>query len=1082
MFRWFRRRRTRPPSAQRKRRLLAEPLEPRRLLNGDWSGTLIHDSTGDIFAIDLNEPISVEYLGTTTAVMFDMAFSPTGQLYGVGGPLSGPSELYEIQIDFSGPTPSVETHFVGTITMGGLGIYVNSLEFSPDGTLFAAGYDAFGQNALFEISLDTAGAVREIHLDFYQSSGDMEFDEFGNLYLTTLTGDLLRLDVRNDTYQWVGSTFFTDFFGLTYGAAPVLYGFRQNREVYRIDPNTGAISPTPAAVLVHPQLDWVWGAATVFPAPTNLGQVDFAELTDQQTILGQRWYRLETVREALFSVDLPGAHNVDIQLYRRLGDGTLEQLEAEEVRLDYAASANTEYYVQIENAPEQLDVLLANLFQLAGNGAVVYGTEGNDVFELTAGPPYVATINGVSYQYNFSPDSPVNISFDGGVGRDEAHITGTPLADTAELSLLTHSGTVESSAYQLSVSGTPIMSFDGGGGLDTVSLTGSSGDDTVTIRPQEAHLAAGVASLDATAARTLHIDTAGGDDSTTFTGTAIDETVILQPLEGQFQSGSFTATVTGSEHLLADAGAGNDTITLLGGPGADLLESWPDHLTYTGPSLDLAGIGFETVTATGNAAEGDAARLYGKGGALETFTAERGLATLSGGGLWRQVTGFRNVDAYGNSYEADVATLVGDPSVPENFYATSYYGMLSAPGYYNRAAGFRQVTAKGSPDDSAKFYDSADNDTLQGSPTTARMIYGNQADYFRQADDFGSVFAYATTAGSGFDVAELSDLPGQRDVFIARTTGTTFFGPGYRYWLSDFEQIGATASDPLDGDVAYICDTDGNDTFTFISDPSSPSEHTQLSGVASNGQPFTFRADGFARTVAYAFSGGLDTAYFYDSSTSLDRFWGTDSYSVMVAAGRYGRAVQFEQVYAYADPGDGFGDDARLFDSAGNDTYEGRSTSGKISYNGSVNHFVKVTGFRYVTAYATAGGNDQAMLYGMVGTFDKLWASLDTRYALRYNNLYYHRADQFETVVAFGDPGEADAAYVFDSTGDDLLTANGLTNPWKATVASVDQVIETWDFRYVRADSSAGGTDSRDVQHRDLLDFVLYDTGAWTDL
>lgn len=1077
---WFGGGKRRPRVVQFKRRLVMEPLESRQVLNAAWSGTLIHDSTGDLFTVDVFGTMAVQYVGTTSVVMYDMAFSPSGQLYGVGGSSSGPSRLYQIDVDFSGPSPSVETRLVGTVTMGGLGIYVNSLEFSPDGELFAAGYDAFGNNALFKIDEDTAGAQREFHLDAYESAGDMEFDEFGNLYLTTMGGDLLNLDVRNDSYQRVGSLWFGDFYGVTYGAAPLFYGFRQNREVYRINPNTAEI--TPIALLSHPQLDWVYGSATVFAAPTNLGRVDFADLADQTTVLGERWYRVETVRDALFSVDLPGVSNVDIELYRRNTDGSLRRLEAEEVRLDYSAAANAEYFVRIKDAPAQLNVRMANLFQLAGNGAIVYGTDGDDVFQLVAGPPYVATINGIAYRYNFNSSSLVTISFDGGVGRDQAHLTGSTRADTASLNLSTASGTLNSSAYRIDVAGTPVMSFRGGGGIDTAALTGSNGNDTIHVQPSSAQVTAGLASLDVSQVRTLTVDAAGGDDSVTFTGSAVDETVTLRQREGQFQSGAFTATVTNAESLAADGAAGNDTLLLFGGPGDDVLEAQPSQLTFTGPALNLQATNFETVQATGNLAENDSARLYGKGGALETLITSPGEATLVGGGLSRQVTGFRSVDAYGNSYEDDVAELFGDPAASDTFVSVSYYGMLSGPAYYTRAAGFRQVTARGSANDVAKFYDSATADTFRASPLSARMIYGNAADYFREAAGFGLTFAYATTANGGIDVAELSDNPGVRDTFYGRDTSATIFASGYRHWLVQFEQVTATSSGVGDDDVAYLFDSDGNDTFTFVSDPASPLGPSRLAGTTSSGHSFDNRAVGFARTYGYAFNGGNDTAYLYDSSSGAERFFGTPTYSLMTGTNIYGRAVQFEQVYAYADPNDGFDDDARLYDSAGDDVYEGRSTYARMAYNGAMNHFVRAGGFRYVTAYSTAGGNDQAILYGMAAAADKLWASLGAQYALRYNSSYYHRVNRFETLVAFGDPGEADTAYIFDSPGDDQLRADGATNPWKATVASVDQVIETWDFSYVRAHSSAGGSDTRDVKNRALLAFLLDDTGAWVDL
>ncbi|HQX51890.1 MAG TPA: hypothetical protein PLR25_18365, partial [Planctomycetaceae bacterium] len=73
--------------------------------------------------------------------------------------------------------------------------------------------------------------------------------------------------------------------------------------------------------------------------------------------------------------------------------------------------------------------------------------------------------------------------------------------------------------------------------------------------------------------------------------------------------------------------------------------------------------------------------------------------------------------------------------------------------------------------------------------------------------------------------------------------------------------------------------------------------------------------------------------------------------------GFYNSANGFGSVYAYATAGNagGVGDQASLYDSAGNDTFYGRSDYGYLEGLGFYNY---VGGFDLVYAYANAGGTD----------------------------------------------------------------------------------------------------------------------------
>ncbi|NQT11578.1 MAG: hypothetical protein HQ582_02445, partial [Planctomycetes bacterium] len=343
------------------RRLRLEPLEKRTMLDAAWPGAVIHDSVGNIFTLDMDDALALEYAGTSDVVLFDMAFSPApeSKLYGITLPYGGFfSELVSFDIDLSGDTPVITTESIDTIHMGiNNGIYANSLGFNAAGELFAAGYDVSGNNELFKIDPDTQGAVRVLDLDEHVSGGDLASDSDGNLYVTTL-GDLLQVPPQQDSYNVIGQTVGTaglidDFFGLISGPEPLLYGFRSQGEVYLIDPADA--EPTYVGLLADPDLYEVYGAATVFPPPTALGEVDFRELPGQIPTLGELWYRVEAAHDAILTVDLPTVapgSTVDLSLYEFNGQGELVQLTTQDLgdlRLDYEDAVDGGvYYVQIE--------------------------------------------------------------------------------------------------------------------------------------------------------------------------------------------------------------------------------------------------------------------------------------------------------------------------------------------------------------------------------------------------------------------------------------------------------------------------------------------------------------------------------------------------------------------------------------------------------------------------------------------------------------------------------------------------------------------------------------------------------------
>ena len=988
------------PSA---RRLRVEPLEQRALLDAaGWPGHVIHDGGGNLYTLDIDNGFALEYVGTMDYVMFDMAFSPSGVLYAVDNPPYDSSGLFEIEVDFESPTPIVETHFLGTIALAkDEGIYVNSLEFRQDGELFAAGYDEYGNSCLFSITPGTApGAKRELYLDdfgyVYESAGDLAFDSDGNLYLTTSDwGDLLRIDPSLDSFEAVGDTGYADIFGLISGPGPVVYGFREGGGVYRVNTDTGATTEIPGA-----NLGSVYGAATRFKPPTDLGEVDFLPLSNQQPILGELWYRVVATRDAILSVDLAGvdpAEEIETSLYVLNAEGSLTLLETGDTRLDYeSATAGQEYFVQIEGAESNPDVRIVNLVQLQSNGAFVHGTDDDDTFEFAAGLPYVFSINEVQYQYNFSLSTTVVVTFEGNAGHNSAQVAGINGDDEAVLNLGTFSGTIKRRGrYRLELTDTREISFDGKQGDDSATLIGSGAGNTIGLQPNSAYVNGIGSRLDVTDVESIEIDGALGSDS-----------AILQ-----------------------------------GGSGQETLELWPGYGEWTSDSFSHTLSGVETITANA-AGQDDTARLHDSD-KLDTFVADPDSATLSGDGYTHTVNGFRNVTAYGSNDDGfiDTATISDRAGSKQIFVGTPNYGELIGSDFLVREKNFDVVNANASDsDDEAKLFDSSGPDAFIAGPDSATL---SGIGFVVNVNQFRKVHAFASADDGSIDTATLSDKSGSNDTFIGRPTLGRLYGGDFSNRAVDFDVVYANATGS-DEDTANLYDSAGLDVLTAGPD-----------SATFSGDGFSHNLSDFRYLNAYASDddGSIDTATLNGLSGSNDTFYARPAVSRLIGSGYRNMAQGFDVVNANGDASDGDKDTAHLYDSAGPDVFSAQPRSVTLS---GIGFAYNVEGFHHVYAYASNddGSTDTAAMSGVSGTKDFFVAGPDN--GRFYGPGYHNRALNFDVVNGDGDAseGDNDFARLDDSTGPDALVAG----PGSATLSGNGFSSTATDFRYVQAYASDDGS------------------------
>lgn len=179
----------------------------------------ISDSSNRLGFVDLDTQVLTS-VGNLGVLMVDLAFDPLGQLYGIGA-----GNLYRINTTTAAPT------LVGSLG----GAAVNSLVFSPAGTLFAA------SDALYSVNTNTgfASFIGRGGIG-YASSGDLAFVG-GALYLSSRLPNadtLVQLNAASGAATSVGAFGVSQVWGLASTDGVSLHG-TTGRTVLSINPATG---------------------------------------------------------------------------------------------------------------------------------------------------------------------------------------------------------------------------------------------------------------------------------------------------------------------------------------------------------------------------------------------------------------------------------------------------------------------------------------------------------------------------------------------------------------------------------------------------------------------------------------------------------------------------------------------------------------------------------------------------------------------------------------------------------------------------------------------------------------------------
>ena len=334
------------------------------------------------------------------------------------------------------------------------------------------------------------------------------------------------------------------------------------------------------------------------------------------------------------------------------------------------------------------------------------------------------------------------------------------------------------------------------GGTDAASFFDSTGSDTFTTYPAYATMTGKYRPAGALTDRSYYnrAEGFGAYDGTSALG-GVDlaklydsptgnDRFVATPTQGTLTGVGLYSRATGFRYLSAYATGGTDTARLDDSAGTDTFVATPDYgvmyaaASANNPAYANRATGFDALDAFSTHGGDDTARLYDSAGD-DIFTAAPTYAKLQNDPATNSTSyvinahTFRYAHAFATAGGFDKATLT-DSSGTDTFEAHPTYAILSntTPGqaFYNRANYFEQVFGVSSlgGNDMARLYDSAGNDTLQASPTSATL---SGTGFSNQALSFRYVTAYASTGG---DVAHLTGSSGDDKFYGSGSTARLY--------------------------------------------------------------------------------------------------------------------------------------------------------------------------------------------------------------------------------------------------------------------------------------------------------------------
>lgn len=321
------------------------------------------------------------------------------------------------------------------------------------------------------------------------------------------------------------------------------------------------------------------------------------------------------------------------------------------------------------------------------------------------------------------------------------------------------------------------------------------------------------------------------------------------------------------------------------------------------------------------------------------------------------------------------------------------------------------------------------------------------------------------------DFVSVYGTDGDDDFLFSASTGRQIVINEVSYEFSE-EQAWEIEFDGVEGyDRAILRDSPGDESL----------EAWPAAAVLNNSgddgvTDFTVSVHAFEEMHAYANRDGHDTATLHDSEVN-DKFKAepAEDYAKMYGGALYNRVKFFDVVDAHSGGGS---DLARVFDTSGDDVFEGQRDTSRLSGTG---FDVRVHDFRYVIAYASEGTDTATFVDSALRDefHAKPWKSELFDIA---GDIYTITARRFDSVRAEAtnsegddEDGGLDIAKIWPSAADDLVEASDEWFRFYVQDGTLELLYEVVAFETVRVRETTEEGDAADVVDPLAYDLILED-------
>ena len=343
--------------------------------------------------------------------------------------------------------------------------------------------------------------------------------------------------------------------------------------------------------------------AVTRPSPTELGVVDFTQLSGLTPTEGDVWYQFTTTRIGELAVIVSAASG---SAHATLYDGSTSLVTSTGVeggeRLDHPVQAGETYLLKVAGDATEANLTIANLVATTGTEIQVSGTAADDAFAFAPTGSYTVTINGV--EYHFDDTQYETIVFNGSEGDDTATLTGGP--DTEVARFFPDHGTFGENGFLVTVNDVTGITAYGGGGMDSAFMYDSPGDDEFVSRQDYGKLSGNgfvLETFDFMYNYGYATTRDGGNDVAYMEDTtAKDKFKFDWPKAGQFfgkmyGGGVYYNRAKNFEQIVATMTEGTDRIRLFDSEGDETFYGQKDESRLLGDGFDVTVSGYDHLAA-----------------------------------------------------------------------------------------------------------------------------------------------------------------------------------------------------------------------------------------------------------------------------------------------------------------------------------------------------------------------------------------------------------------------------------------------------------------------------------------------------